>query len=59
MRVLTWRNDAHGFAVVDSWTLDPIETAQLTAAAQSVVWSAVSAIAAKLPSPEPIARRRP
>jgi hypothetical protein len=54
MPVLAWRNDADGFAFVNSWTLDPVETAGLTAAAQPVVWSAVGAVAAILPIPDPI-----
>ncbi len=53
MPVLAWRNDADGFAFVNSWTLDPIETAGLTALAQPAIWSAVGAIAAVLPFPDP------
>ena len=54
MAVLAWRNDADGFAFINSWTLDPVETAGLTALAQPAVWSAVGAIAAVLPFPDPL-----
>ena len=53
MPVLAWRNDADGFAFVNSWMLDPVETQGLTAAAQPVVWSVVGTIAALLPIPDP------
>ena len=54
MPVLAWRNDADGFAFINSWSLDPVETAGLTALAQPAVWSAVGAIAAVLPFPDPL-----
>ena len=53
MPVLAWRNDADGFAFVNSWNLDPVETASLTGLAQPAVWSAVATIAAVLPFPDP------
>ena len=54
MPVLAWRNDADGFAFANSWFLDPIETAGLTALSQPAVLSAIGAIAAVLPFPDPV-----
>lgn len=51
MPVLAWRNDADGYAFVNSWFLDPVETIGLTSLAQPAIWSAVGAIAAVWPDP--------
>jgi hypothetical protein len=49
MPVLPWRNDADGFAFVNSWTLDAAERAALTALAQPIVPAVIAAIV-----PDPI-----
>jgi len=49
MPVLAWRNDADGFAFINSWTLDAAERAALTALAQPIVPAVIAAIV-----PDPI-----
>jgi hypothetical protein len=54
MAVLAWRNDADGFAFVNSWTFDAGERAALTALAQPLIPPVLGTIAAVLPVPDPI-----
>ena len=51
MPSLAWRNDADGFAFINSWTLDATERAALTGLAQPLVAAAVGTIAAIIPDP--------
>src|SRR5205814_2423998 len=49
MPVLPWRNDADGFAFVNSWTLDATERAALTSLAQPLIFTVIASLV-----PDPI-----
>ena len=51
MPQLAWRNDADGFAFLNSWSFDSTERAALTAIAQPLVPAVVATVAAIIPDP--------
>ncbi|MBP5987163.1 MAG: hypothetical protein KA538_08245 [Azonexus sp.] len=51
MAILQWRNDADGFAFINSWEFDSTERAALTALVQPLVPGVVATVAGVVPDP--------